>query len=1148
MLKYLHPLTQINFTSAKCAWAIEASAGTGKTWTIERLYVKALLECQKLRLNNILVVTFTEAATIELKKRILNQIQETIELLLHSRYNINLLSNSNDPFKTFLNEFRQDNKISDGVTILTRAVQLFDQAAIFTIHGFCKQVLQNYPIECKINLPINIDNDKSLMLRLVEQFYREQILNHSSWQPNQLELALANINLYLSSRDYNLSIIDKLYNLLPRDLIWVKQGHYQAKYQLVSTEPILSITDLAQENLTKEQVLSSLQQGLITHILANYSAYRDLKLGLSFDELIQLVYDAIANSNEFAEKLYQNYPVAFIDEFQDTDWQQWIIFSQMYRLDQPQLQRGKVVVVGDPKQAIYSFRGADIHTYLQAIRQIGIGQKLSLTDNYRSHASILNFLNTLFNASNQNNADFLGKGIDYQQIKPCAQQFTELPSLESIKQLCQDKQLNHRYYEQNVQIIGFPTSKNGQNTELLLNAITYEILLLLNSNPSLKGKIAILVEKNSQASQIVKFMRKYGIKATELQLKSVFTTSSALDLLRIIDAISDLSNNNKINLALTSKIFNFSLNKLAHKEQYQAELEQIYARFFHYQQIFSRYGIMPLIYQLITDVAEQQQLIANRELANLIQLGELLHKHSKKVLNNYELIHWFKEKINQANNLMIEDNDSEEELIRLDNDDEQIIITTQHKAKGLEFEVLFCPFFRDERQKIYDVECFTNLQNNQTNYQILASKQQIEQYIFPLANAETQRLNYVALTRAKTRLYIYLPSIKINKDNKSYSKLVKPSMLDHLFGFPQSRVIADGFSHPLFNYPELFSDGDYNKFAFFKDPQQFTNVCAYQRVIHSSDLDKLKLSTEPFNSSLAVNYSQVNSTYFYIKRIQQSYSGITHNAINHDKDHYSLENNLSTNNWLTMPKYRYNILNGVKDKNQQYLSGAKFGLLFHELCENYPLNENKLTTILTKHNLNQQLTNHDEYYALINDAFTTPLLAEGLTLAQIHDQQHYQAEFGFNLQVNHNVDLSTQLVELLTQNYGENHPYTQAAYNLDLIKSGFLNGFIDLFFEYQGKYWVLDYKTNSLNNYQINNDEDNQILQSMAQHHYYLQYLLYLVAIKRHLETIYLIDDASHLLGGAIYFYVKGCYVEDEQRSGGILVDSNCQLLVQQLD
>ena len=150
MREITHPLLHLNFNQHNQAYVIEASAGTGKTWTIERLFIKALLERSDLNLNNILVVTFTNAATSELKDRVLLQIKTTLDCLLKIKAGTNLHEMDEDIFtQSFL--LPRIHKLDNDINILLQSAQNFDYAPIYTIHGFCNHILKNYPVECNIN-------------------------------------------------------------------------------------------------------------------------------------------------------------------------------------------------------------------------------------------------------------------------------------------------------------------------------------------------------------------------------------------------------------------------------------------------------------------------------------------------------------------------------------------------------------------------------------------------------------------------------------------------------------------------------------------------------------------------------------------------------------------------------------------------------------------------------------------------------------------------------------------------------------------------------------------------------------------------------------------------------------------------------------
>lgn len=1151
-----HPLQQISFTEPNQAYVIEASAGTGKTWTIERLYIKALLEANQdgdtnlpITVENILVVTFTNDATDELKQRISEQIQSTINLLIYLLNNedSNLKS---DLFIDYLIQRKINHDLRKDVTLLTRALQNFDQSAIFTIHGFCNRILQDYQFECQTSPDFELVPSKQGILEdLVRNFLRQEIFNNVDFAID-LPIVEAHLASMFSSMEREHTLIQRISDKLPKDLFIIKNNEYHLKYSLSIDATIAGLKNPELSEEDKKIVKAEFLALLIKYIQDNYARESAKIDAVSYDELIQIVADNINNSPDLSNKLYHKYPVAFIDEFQDTDSLQWQIFSTIYHLNNfaDHNRRGNVVVVGDPKQAIYRFRGADVETYLEARTEIG--NQLELSNNFRSRPEIMNFINQLFSLENQNiklEDSFLGSQIGYSHVEPCGSSKLQLPTKDSLQTLLSSYNINQQFYDEPVQLVAITGISSAERKTKLLQAMTFEILSLLNADSSLKGKIAIIVTKNREASEIVAYLRKYGVKAAELKLGNIFATNSAKELYQILLACEDLSNRKNFLKSLSAQLFNLPLAQLVVSEGSNNEtLEVWYKRFFEYNSIWQKRGIISLVYRLLEDVVSTHNgldgVISNRELANLYQLAEILNKQSHHVHNQSELMYWFKNKLDSANDQLAGDLDgSNEELVRLDNDDEQIVITTQHKSKGLEYEILFCPYFKSGVQLDgqYDFNYrrpfFSSYRENNVIKSQMIMDKDIGSKIVHNDNKEIHRLNYVALTRAKSRIYIYLKQPTISKTTGKYNTLQRPDKLVELFGYVADNPNDD--THSLFNYPQFFGA---NPQLALKKPNEFSGVVVYQRSnILPEYLSALSLKDNQESKS-QVNYNVFNGGLDpRISYTRQSYSGIT----SHDSDDM-------INDWFikneSLPtetiEYRFSILNDPEFK------GATFGTLFHSLCEEYPFSDERLSEVLKKANLN--LSNHEylnELKNMLDIAFNYPLV-NGITLNSIPDKLH---ELEFNLQVNDSVELRHRLSILLTKYYGAEHPFTLASKTLGKIEQGFLVGFIDLFFAHDGKYWVLDYKTNHLNDYTIvdvTSNQENTIINSMSEHHYYLQYMLYLVAIKRYLEQRLDLDDASHLIGGAVYFYVRGAFTVDVRDGAGIFVDTSCQNLVRDFD
>ena len=1164
MNNILHPLQQISFNHANQAYVVEASAGTGKTWTIERLYIKALLESSQpydsslpLSVENILVVTFTNDATNELKQRIATQIQTTINTLIVM--NKQSLDSKDDIFLAYLatrtEQFEKD------VTLLSRALQNFDQSAIYTIHGFCKRIIEDYQFECKTPSEFELVTNKGRLIEnLVVDFMRSEIINNPQFKDCIAEV-LSNLEQLFNSSDFQQSLVEKISAKLPKDMFELLDNNYHLKYNLSNVPASLALltqSELSEED--KRQAKAQFLAYLMQHLAAKFPAVNELSGVLSYDDLIQKVADSLkanlinadsSSSNILADKIYQQFPVAFIDEFQDTDSLQWQIFSQIYRLQQS-VRRGNVVVVGDPKQAIYRFRGADIDTYLAARSQIGT--KLELKHNFRSHPEIMNFVNQLFSLENQNctsETSFLGSGIDYSEVVAAASDNgLYLPERHELNALARNNSINVEFSDAPVQIVAINGVSADERRKRLLMAISFEILALLKLNPELKGKIAILVSKNSEASELVKFLAKYGLKAAELKLGNIFATSSALDLYHILLAISDLNNRKNFMRALSTQLLNLdlaSLNLESNPDNNQFELLQ--QQFFAYKEIWERQGIISLVYHLIQDVItnhpQQDSIVSHRELANIWQLAELLNKQASKLHNQAELLYWFLHKTHDAQTNLESDLDgNNEELVRLDNDDEQIIITTQHKAKGLEYEILFCPFFKSgiKLDGTYDFNYrrpfFSNFRDEGGMRSELIMDTTLGTQIIANDNKEAHRLNYVALTRAKQRLYIYLKQPTITKSTGKYNSNQRPDKIGELFGYVEKDPQDN--SHNLFSYANFFAE---DASLALKQPALLPGVAVYNRnSLREEDLQALKFTSPPRTDNIN-NFNTMFSEFRGQKvYTRQSYTALTtHGAEDFDISDYFVKNETQQ---ITAPNYRYSILSSGQ------LRGASFGVLFHSLCEAYPFSQAQLQQLLQQENLSVD-DEHDyptQFSAMLEETFSYPLI-DDLCLRDLRERSLHELEF--NLLIKDSHSLREQIADLLARYFGDTHPFTSSCRMLDKIEAGFLVGFIDLFFEYQGKYWILDYKTNTLTNYAHAKNHlatESQLVESMADHHYYLQYLLYLVAVKRYLEQRLGIADATELLGGAVYFYVRGIFTEQLSSGDGIYLDTGCQNLVRELD
>ena len=411
-----------------------------------------------------------------------------------------------------------------------------------------------------------------------------------------------------------------------------------------------------------------------------------------------------------------------------------------------------------------------------------------------------------------------------------------------------------------------------------------------------------------------------------------------------------------------------------------------------------------------------------------------------------------------------------------------------------------------------------------------------------------------------------------------YNSLEIPEKIVELFGYNKNDSLDR--EHKLFNYPDFFAVDKTNA---LKAKDLLEGVVVYsRRNLQEQDLLALKMLQDDRRANL-LTYERVKDNLVVKKSYaRQSYTSLTQKSTDIDfLEYYEIKADFSN------LQYKYAILNDSK------FSGATFGVLFHELCEEYPVAKERITEKLDAYNVTAKYS--DELLQIIDTAFNYSLLnasflnnRNDLPDLKLANLTNKFAELKFNIAVRDSVSLKEKIAQVVEKHFGASHKFSQAIKALNMINQGFLVGAIDLFFEYNDKYWILDYKTNKLEDYtsvnvsdyivsdlkdpymsssmteaadpfalemlntledEVKFVDDSKIIESMAEHHYYLQYIIYLVVIKRYLENMLKIDDATHLLGGAIYYYVRGLYIGATPiENQCVYIDLNCQALIREVD
>ncbi|MDZ7806798.1 MAG: exodeoxyribonuclease V subunit beta [Gracilimonas sp.] len=1146
---------------------VEASAGTGKTYNITSLYVRAILE-KGLEPSQILVMTFTEAATAELKARLRSRLKESLVAIRGN------LTKDDE----FLKELIEQN-LPDAECRLKEAISSFDEASVFTIHGFCNRLLTEYSVQ--FDVPPNYEllaDPSELLQECVDDYWRDFIqetdTDHFKWQildyltdigfgPDDLQDVVKKVmdhknakvvpELDLSELKRRLDDLETVYNTIQS--LWTKekkslQEQYNSEHlkKNIYTDatherdwellidwldnenskvavsdrlekfgtkiyrslkksspelPVLDICELIDEYLDKVESLKALKPAFIKRsvddIRIRFENAKQLQQFLSYNDMLTEVEKGLQaqSASDLRNRLAQKYPIALVDEFQDTDQIQYNILKAIYHK-----RPGKgLFMIGDPKQAIYSFRGADVYTYLEAKDDVSKGQAYSLSNNYRSNREMIRGVNSLFEGG-QNS--FIVDDIQFQKAQFPDNKDDEdylIDNQDEVVKPLQFITLDDQSY----------TNKDDIN-QAVFRSISKEILNLLSGEfriyedkegfVSVQEKhIAILVRTGKEGEAIQNALREHDIKSVLRSNTSVFETDEAEQLFRILSAVQKISFEAGVRSALATNLLGFSAKDLLEMDQDETLWANQIEKFSKIKETWHNSGIDAAFNNLITlfDVFERLSLqrSAERQISNLLHISELLSKAARENrFTTRSLMRWYFQKINNAG----ESKASDDEELRLESDEELVQITTMHSSKGLQFPIVFCPFLWSSKakQKSNEVLKFHNEGNIHIDVsQDFEHNQKKEfQNLTELQNkAEDVRLSYVALTRAKSACYVFLPDYnKINDSSISYILNGKDG--NNATDFDSIRLLLEGRDHMLVRQPvnELKQKGgDWDKTEEVYAAAEFTRQ-------------------DVFNFPRMLSYSTIVGG---------------HSADDSARDY---------DRQFMIPDTDPDEKDKVKDQFT-FPKGANAGSFLHTIFEDLSFSDLKNIDEVILYNLNR-FGFKDEWFDTVKewiiDSLNHTLGTPDASLSIISDD-HVLKEMEFYFPVD---ELDTDKIwDIIRPDFNQGSTY-ESFY-------GFMKGFIDLTFQWNGKYYILDYKSNFLGN----SSEDYgsvALANAMFDAGYDLQYHIYTLALHRYLNTRLRQYDYNEHFGGVLYFFLRGIKVE--QAGSGIFFHKPEENVVRSLD
>jgi exodeoxyribonuclease V beta subunit len=1201
---------------------IEASAGTGKTWNICALYVRLLLE-RDLNADQILVVTFTKAATAELHERIRARLAELARAIEHG-------DDGGDPFvaqllETTLGPDGIDREVAG--KRVRRALSTFDQAAIHTIHAFCQRALQEAPFASAMPFAFEMEaDDASLRFELAAQFWRERVepvaaaypafaawlvargatpleldaqlarrlkkpLAQLRWsltgttpptlEPQGEDEAQAHFDaacaLWHAERESIERLLDEAQAVLKqtshkREAVQAALdawGRYFAEGDCHAAPPreALKLTATALAKATKvkfeppEHPFFALADTLASASQALDAAHRTRWLALlavwlgeapqalaamkrtrrlaSFDDLLSNLHGALSAHPWLAETLRAKYPAALIDEFQDTDPLQFAIFERIFAGAGKDGEPGPLFLVGDPKQAIYSFRAADLHTYLAA--RHAATARYTLAVNQRSTAPLVAACNRMFSA---NPRAFVLEGLDYTPVQAAARERAPLiDDADPARGQGTDGALRVWMLPS-----GEATLIKREAQRHAAEACAQEIVRLLRGaregsvalgdQALAPADVAVLVRTHKQGSLMKRVLAAWGVGSVELAQSSVFATRDAEQFERVLAAVDAPGDLRRLRAALTADWFGLDAHELARLAQLADAPALAHAddatawveRFSRYRSLWLERGFATMWRALTRELSIGERLIEGRDgerrLTDVDHLAELAQARAAVQPGIAPTLRWLAAERARGG--------GEDAQLRLESDRDLVQIVTVHKSKGLEYAVVFCPFLGDGARMAAASTGLPDASEYHEDARAVlhygcegADADRAEAQAARDEAAERARLVYVALTRAVHRCYLVAGRYLSSRSTKESRR----SVLNWL-------VAGDG--RPFEAWADDPPGDDAIEAAWAALGGDAITLAPLPAPVQRVPLARV---TEPGRALEARRLHRMLSESWRIASFSSlAAAGARHAVETIDDeprpDHDALAaaqqeaRAAAEQAWPLAPAQPAPTAEALLEANDilAFPRGAAAGECLHRMFELADFSDPATWPAAIERALLERPVVTDAETAARLPAMMARLIADvtaaevapGMTLAAL-DPARRLTEWPFLFAA---PALELPALRALLARHG----YADVALEAGTL-AGYVKGFIDMVVEHEGRFWIIDWKSNHLGASPA--DYGATALEAaMAHHAYHLQALLYMVALHRYLKARWPGYDYDAHIGGYSYLFVRG--VRPDWRDGAV--------------
>jgi len=852
---------------------IEASAGTGKTWTIALLYLRLVLGHgtnedagneligtafpRPLAPSEILVMTFTDAATQELRERIRQRLTQAARVFAGEA------PPTDDALERLQAAYPRAEWPARAAQ-LQLAAESMDDAAVHTLHAWAGRVLREHALASGTPFDEKIapDDGPNAQQQALHDYWRRTFYPLDAaaarvvWQcfpgPQALWRAVHPL-LRLTAEaplHYRGEIltgeVDVLQELKRKGKIWshiedlenaARHLWHEDREQIEAiwraVRPDLNGTSYRQKNddavfigwlaalaawsdgatapgnvslfsqsgakLKKDKTLPShaaftamdewlaardqigdglaaLKARLVAQaaraVRAETAQIRVQRSELGFDDLLVRLDGALAGpgGDLLAARIRAQFPVALVDEFQDTDPVQYRILRRIYGGVPGDAASSALILIGDPKQAIYAFRGADIHTYLTARADaLAVrGARASLDTNYRSTGDLVTAVNHLFErvaGRSQGAFGFKREDDDPVPFAPARAHGRE-EHLWIGGQLATALTLWNLLPEADQPCIGIADYRERM-AQVFATQVTHWLSHTAQDDPERCGfvdaqgrwqplqprHIAVLVRSGTEATAIRRALQQRGVTSVYLSDRtSVFASQEARDVAMWLSALIDAADEDKLRAALATPTLDLSLSELERMAHDDLAWEETARCWRDLRECWQRQGVLSMLHALLNAHRLPARLLGQpggeRRLTNVLHLAEWLQTHAGQCDGPRALLRALQTRIREP---AAGDTES---LLRLESDGERLQVVTFHKSKGLEYPLVLLPFiaaWKDTARSagpavFHDPAVHAQVAELDGGY--VHDRAQAERM------AEDMRLLYVVLTRARHALWL----------------------------------------------------------------------------------------------------------------------------------------------------------------------------------------------------------------------------------------------------------------------------------------------------------------------------------------------------------------------------------------------------------